>query len=420
MVVVYILGFMIGLFFIIRKRNLDRSAVVLLVGSIIAACLWTAQFLMKDQKFLSEIARSEKSGKKQLIELDAESAGDRRSLQIEVLPQEYSENELKDLCKSMWNILEKEIPAENHSLDYVTKDLFFPEKFENYPFTIRWKSSKPELLSETGKIGQGINREGTLIEVCAHISVEGQNFEEEHLFYVHLFPSNDKECYWKRLEETMKGVEESTRSKDVYVLPENFEGNKIRFYKKKENTDSILFFFTVIGTVAIHSAQKHEKEKLKKQKSEAIEREYPEMVSRMAMLIGAGMTVSGSFQRIAEDYAKRRENNRKPLYEELLKTCREIESGVSEKAAYRSMGARCGSPCVMRFTALLIQFTKSGGYGLKAALQEETDKAFAERKERAKRLGEEAGTKLLVPMVCMLLLVMVIVMVPAFTSFGTQ
>ena len=130
MVVVYILGFMIGLFFIIRKRNLDRSAVVLLVGSIIAACLWTAQFLMKDQKFLSEIARSEKSGKKQLIELDAESAGDRRSLQIEVLPQEYSENELKDLCKSMWNILEKEIPAENHSLDYVTKDLFFPEKFE--------------------------------------------------------------------------------------------------------------------------------------------------------------------------------------------------------------------------------------------------------------------------------------------------
>lgn len=39
---------------------------------------------------------------------------------------------------------------------------------------------------------------------------------------------------------------------------------------------------------------------------------------------------------------------------------------------------------------------------------------FEERKARAKRLGEEAGTKLLLPMFLMLVVVSIIVIVPAF------
>jgi len=42
--------------------------------------------------------------------------------------------------------------------------------------------------------------------------------------------------------------------------------------------------------------------------------------------------------------------------------------------------------------------------------------AFEERKAQAKRLGEEAGTKLLLPMFLMLAVVLVIVIVPAFLT----
>ncbi len=42
--------------------------------------------------------------------------------------------------------------------------------------------------------------------------------------------------------------------------------------------------------------------------------------------------------------------------------------------------------------------------------------AFEERKARAKRLGEEAGTKLLLPMFLMLAVVLIIVIVPAFLT----
>ena len=51
-------------------------------------------------------------------------------------------------------------------------------------------------------------------------------------------------------------------------------------------------------------------------------------------------------------------------------------------------------------------------------MEEEMRQAFEDRKSMARKLGEEAGTKLLLPMGMMLMIVMVIVIVPAFLSFG--
>ena len=43
--------------------------------------------------------------------------------------------------------------------------------------------------------------------------------------------------------------------------------------------------------------------------------------------------------------------------------------------------------------------------------------AFENRKRRAKVIGEQAGTRLLVPMVLMLVIVFVVLLVPAGMSF---
>ena len=44
--------------------------------------------------------------------------------------------------------------------------------------------------------------------------------------------------------------------------------------------------------------------------------------------------------------------------------------------------------------------------------------AWEERKNLARRLGEEAGTRLLLPLFLMLLVVMIVMVVPAFFSFS--
>lgn len=63
-----------------------------------------------------------------------------------------------------------------------------------------------------------------------------------------------------------------------------------------------------------------------------------------------------------------------------------------------------------------MQNLKRGNSTLLERLREEADKAGEERLMHSRRLGEEAGTKLLVPMVLMLAVVMVMIMVPAFST----
>ena len=97
-------------------------------------------------------------------------------------------------------------------------------------------------------------------------------------------------------------------------------------------------------------------------------------------------------------------------------TCHEMESGITESESYERFGRRCGLQEYVRFGALLSQNLRKGTKGLGQILKLEAIQAFEERKARAKRLGEEAGTKLLGPMFLMLAVVLFIVIVPAFMS----
>ena len=65
---------------------------------------------------------------------------------------------------------------------------------------------------------------------------------------------------------------------------------------------------------------------------------------------------------------------------------------------------------------MLTQNLRKGSKGLSELLRAEADQAFEERKATAKKRGEEAGTKLLLPMFMMLSMVLLIVIVPAFLS----
>ena len=70
----------------------------------------------------------------------------------------------------------------------------------------------------------------------------------------------------------------------------------------------------------------------------------------------------------------------------------------------------------VRLGALLSQNLRKGTKGLTQLLKTEALQAFEDRKANARRRGEEAGTKLLLPMFLMLSVVLVIVIVPAFLS----
>ena len=203
-----------------------------------------------------------------------------------------------------------------------------------------------------------------------------------------------------------------------FCLPARWQGYDISWSQKVEDNSGLLWTAALVVAVLVYLLSDRDLHQQLEKRKKLLQQEYPDLVHQLALFVGAGMTVRGAFQKIASDYGKKQSRlaQKLPAYEEILYACRELQSGVSEGAAYENFGKRCGRQEYIRLSALLMQNLKRGNSTLLERLREEADKAGEERLMQSRRLGEEAGTRLLVPMVLMLAVVMVMIMVPAFSS----
>jgi hypothetical protein len=160
--------------------------------------------------------------------------------------------------------------------------------------------------------------------------------------------------------------------------------------------------------------------RMKKRKDQMLF-DYPEIINKFTLLVNAGMTIKQAWSKIAEDYFQKsgeKSINKRYAYEEMLVTVHELKLGIPEETAYEQFGRRAGVLPYIKLSSLIAQDLKKGNKGLTELLGREALEAFEERKDLAKRLGEEAGTKLLLPMMIMLIIVFLIIMIPAFSAFS--
>lgn len=165
--------------------------------------------------------------------------------------------------------------------------------------------------------------------------------------------------------------------------------------------------------LVIFSGHEKKKKRLKKRETEMLN-DYPELISKLLLLLEAGLTMRRAWERVVNNY--RNSGQKHYVYEEMCITLREIENGYSEVAAFERFGKRCRLLPYLRFSGLLEQNLVKGSRSVLPMLEQEALNAFEERKENAKRIGEEAGTKLLIPMTGMLVIVLVMIMFPAFQN----
>lgn len=160
-----------------------------------------------------------------------------------------------------------------------------------------------------------------------------------------------------------------------------------------------------------------EQEKIKKR----MLLEYPDFVNKLSLLLGAGMTILTAFARMDQMYGKLPEGRRDklhPAYTALHQMLIDIENGKSQQKAFQSFGDACRLQPYRKLVSLLLSCQQMGNRKLTERLNEEADRVFSERKHLARKLGEEAGTKMLFPMMLMMILVMGIILVPAMLSLN--
>lgn len=316
--------------------------------------------------------------------------------------------------------IEAEFAGENISLETVRDRVVIRNHYQDGKVAAEWTFSIPGLVTEDGFIREEVlTGEKEPVGASVDLLCGDSRFIYEFYFEACRREKGEKELFYEKLNQLISESGKE-KGKEILWLPESVEGHSL-VWKNKESYLPLQVFLLGMVVVMLLPALEAEREKeSRKKREEQLLREYPELVNKLALLLGAGMTLQGAWRRITEKYTEKGTAGQVMpgrVYEEMLITQREIESGKGEVRAYEAFGERCGLTKYRKLSGCLIQNLKKGNRTLCELLEKEAADAFAERKSMAQRYGEEAGTKLLFPMLLMLGIVVFIIMVPAVISF---
>lgn len=370
----------------------------------------------KNAKGQFVIARGDYGSGKENVHLRAEVGKEHHDMVLEIEGQNYSEKEVPRIMEKAEQELEKIVLGKNKSFDEVRKDLKLVSEIPGTGVEVTWEMDRYDLVDPSGKIIQDdIQQKGELIQLKAILKVGKK--EMEHIFYANLFPPklSKEEAQKKKIKDQVVAMEAKDKTDPYVVLPEYVDGKKLSWrYPQDSRAAGILILGTFVAGFLVFW-EEYDKKKKETLRKEELLKEYPMIVSQITLFVKAGMTVRAAWFKIAENYEKEKRIP-KSAYEEMVYTMNEIKHGISESECYERFGQRCGLISYRRLGTLLSGNIKKGAKGITELLKKETMEAFEERKNRAKKMGEEAGTKLLGPMFMMLLVVLTIIVVPAFLS----
>lgn len=364
-----------------------------------------------------------KGSRKEELQIVLQKDGKKENAELEVQVSEraYTENELKSMFQQSISRIEKEMLGNNQSLDRIETDMNLITKLSDMPVEIAWELDRYDVMDIYGELQETeLKPEGTMVQLKATITyLEDPKKQVLHECKAMIFPKtlSEEEQKLSDIRDLVKTEDKRTQTKEFLILPARINGEQLSYYPQMDNRGGIILIMAVIIGILFVALEKQNQEQEEMKRKAQMELDYPEIISKLTLFISAGMTVKKAWRKIAADYeAEKNAWGIHYAYEEMKQTCNEMDSGITEAESYERFGKRCNLQEYVKLGAMLSQNLRKGTKGLSQILKAEAAQSFEERKSRAKKLGEEAGTKMLMPMFLMLAEVLVIVVVPAFMS----
>lgn len=364
--------------------------------------------------------------RKEELAVQIEGQSEKQILEIRIQEQGFTEEEKQEIFRSAVEELEKVLPGENSSLDQVQKPLFLPQSLRNGMVAVSWMTIPYGMIGDTGELLGTADENGTLVELQGTLSCAGE--ERIHSLYARVYPPEltEQEQFTQSILQQVELADQKDSHTKILKLPEQVNGRNLIWSSISENPCVKILILTAMAVVSVYILMDQEVHKKAEWRKNQLLLYYPDFMWKMTMLLGAGLSIRGAFTRISGEYLREKKESGLSgakekeicyLYEEITYTCFEMQSGIPEAQAYERFGKRCQLPEYIRLGTVLAQNLKKGSKGLLAMLETEAETSLNDRKHHARKIGEQAGTKLLLPMVLMLGVVLAILMVPAFLSF---
>lgn len=406
-----------------REKNKKDAAKVLaltgFLGLVISITENTGQQMIQEGK-LPKNEAGEKT-QTQELQLSADGILEDYAYIVEVEAQRLQGAKMNQLFTDAAKEAEQIFIGESKSLDRIERDVILPKKLQDGQIRASWQFEPEGIIDLEGKLHtEESDKAGTLVMVSVTMSYYDE--VRNHSFGCMVYPKNLSrvEKLLADLADYFKQEQEESKNQEYIRLPLELNGNQLRWSQKTENTYRIILMIGLAAAVVVYIQQGILEQRKEQERKNKLLKQYPDMVSKISLLLGAGMTLSGAWERIVLNYQHQLEKNQieqNEVYEQMMTAYREMQDGVGEIKVYERFAERCGTPQYRKFSMLIVQNLRKGSAGLRQILDKEVEDAFALRKNLAKKAGEEAGTKMLFPMMMMLCIVMVIILVPAFLTF---
>lgn len=135
----------------------------------------------------------------------------------------------------------------------------------------------------------------------------------------------------------------------------------------------------------------------------------PNFLLKLNLLMGSGMSTIGALKKIS--------SSRKNCLENVIsKVVLDIESGSSTEDSFHELTQQCQDVYITQFARIIVQDKKYGTKETISSLDTICGEVWKNKKVDVLKKGEEASTKLLVPMMIALISILAAVTVPAISQ----
>jgi len=405
--------------------QLQKIAMILAV--IVGGCIMGMLLCLSemDSKDVHVLQRGDYGQDTVNYELDLEYRHRQDTVTVPVEAVRYSESEIEELFENAYEEVNHIMLDENEDQEHVTRPLKLIREYEG--IAIYWEVEDPAAVGYNGQLKKELNEGEELVcNLYASFSLDGVTRIFNYPVRICGVSPSEQEYLLACIQDAIE--QENDIHKREVKLPDEIEGYAIRFFRDGGSTGAVFLILAIVAAVMIALFYERKLQDRLKKRQEQMMMDFSEIVSKLSLLYEAGLSIHGAFARILEDYENKLNRSGKDVspshenyhfaYREMKLALEKIRSGESEGEAYAGFGKRCALQPYIKLGNLLEQNLNKGAKGMQELLLKEVQDAQEARRRIARKKGEEASTRLLIPMVLMLMVVIAIITVPALISIS--
>lgn len=344
------------------------------------------------------------------VEVDGIKADKELTYEGQIGVKKLEEGKIDEHLQNTLDTLEANMYREGEGKERVLTGLNIPVRLENNPIDISFSTDEGGILLDNGDLNFEMIKEKRQVTLKLTASYGEREMSRSLVITIYPRTLTEEEKVKLAVKEKLDSALADGENETI-TLPAEVDGKRVRAYFPKKEITGNLVGFALAAIICLFVVFNENNKRKIRDREEELKNGYTEFVGRFVILLGAGLNIPAIWRKLETGFA-----SNKSLTEEIRLTLWEVGNGKTEREAYENFGKRIGGTQYAKFVSVINQSLKLGQGQLLSRLEAESEAAMFERRNKAKVMGEVADTKMLMPMMLQLVLIMLIIMVPALLA----